>query len=293
MTDAPTTLFMHEHLASLHLGAKVLDLGCGAGSFAYQDFPTLQIAALDVKKPPEASSWPAHVTFYQGAAESLPFPDGAFDLAIANFVFEHTSDLARVVVEADRVLAPGGALYLSVPNAKSFEDDLYRALFAGGGHRQQFRLGAILRTVYTHTGLKLMAYSDWPAGFTFFEDREGLRQFTLGLVDALQRSGHPEVSLRANFVMSFRKIGGVGYRTVPRVCSYCGSGNFDRPAEQSDGRAWQCRVCGRTTEIKPVSLGSLDRLEAEAKSLRSRFRARRLLRAVQRFLKARADDAFC
>ncbi len=71
--------------------------------------------------------------FQQGAAEELPFPDELFDLIIANLVFEHTSDFVRAISEAERVLARGGSLYMSVPNAKSFEDELYRALFAGEG----------------------------------------------------------------------------------------------------------------------------------------------------------------
>ena len=169
---------MHELLMALPPGGRVLDLGCSKGSFRFQ----------------------------HGAAEELPFPDEMFDLIIANFVFEHTSDFARAISEAERVLARGGSLYMSVPNAKSFEDELYRALFAGGGHRQRFGLETILRAVYAHTGLKLMAFADWPAGFTFFEHREGLRQFTLAVVDVLRRSVNADISLRSNFILTFQKV---------------------------------------------------------------------------------------
>jgi hypothetical protein len=87
--------------------------------------------------------------------------------------------------------------------------------------------------------------------------------------------------MRANFVMSFQKTGGVGYRTVPRVCSYCGSGNFDRDAGEAGDGTWQCRVCGRTTAPKAVTLGQLDGLDAEARGLFQRGAGVRLLRAAR------------
>jgi SAM-dependent methyltransferase len=254
---------MHEHLNALEPGARVLDLGCGVGSFRYADFAHLQIAALDLERPAEADAWPQHVRFRQGSAEALPFPDETFALVIANFVYEHTQDFTRAIVEAERVLVPGGTVYLSVPNAKSFEDELYRALFAGGGHLQRFGLPGILRKVYAHTGLKLMAFADWPAGFTFFEGREGLRQFTLALVSALRRSGRANLALRSNFMMAFRKTGGVGYRTVARVCTYCGSGGVEELPAGEAGPGWECRSCGRRMDPTTVRLDDLDRLDTE------------------------------
>ncbi|MDQ7841264.1 MAG: methyltransferase domain-containing protein [bacterium] len=269
MSAPPTDLFMHEHLKALEPGARVLDLGCGGGSFRYADFAHLQIAALDLERPAEADAWPQHVRFQQGSAEALPFSNDTFALVLANFVYEHTQDFTRAIVEAERVLVPGGTVYLSVPNAKSFEDDLYRALFAGGGHLQRFGLPGILRKVYAHTGLKLMAFADWPAGFTFFEGREGLRQFTLALVAALRRSGRADLALRSNFMMAFRKMEGIGYRTVARVCTYCGSGGVEELPAGEAGPGWECRSCGRTWEPRPPRLDDLDRLEAEAQGLLS------------------------
>jgi SAM-dependent methyltransferase len=268
MSAGQTSLFMHELLRDLPAGGRVLDLGCGTGSFRYADFAHVQIVALDLTEPAAASGWPPHVRFRQGSADALPFPDETFDLVIANFVFEHTQDFTRAIVEAERVLARGGTLYLAVPNAKSFEDELYRALFAGGGHLQRFGLRSILRTVYAHTGLKLMAFADWPAGFTFFEEREGLRQFTLAVVEALRRSGRGDLALRSNFLMAFRKMEGVGYRSIDRVCTYCGSSGVDEePAVGETGPRWRCRTCGRVTEPRPFRLQEVDQLNSEMQDL--------------------------
>ncbi|MDI6772774.1 MAG: hypothetical protein QME77_09345, partial [bacterium] len=117
------------------------------------------------------------------------------------------------------------------------------------------------------TGLKLMAFADWPAGFTFFEGREGLRQFTLALVAALRRSGRADLALRSNFMMAFRKMDGIGYRTVARVCTYCGSGGVEEFPAGEAGPGWECRSCGRTWEPMPPRLDDLDLLEAEAQDI--------------------------
>jgi SAM-dependent methyltransferase len=43
----------------------------------------------------------------------LPFPDGAFALAVAGLVVEHVADLPALLKEAARILSPGGRLVVS------------------------------------------------------------------------------------------------------------------------------------------------------------------------------------
>lgn len=52
--------------------------------------------------------------------EALPFPDGSFDIVLFNEVFEHLRiNLITTMAEVGRVIAPGGLLFLSTPNARS------------------------------------------------------------------------------------------------------------------------------------------------------------------------------
>jgi SAM-dependent methyltransferase len=52
--------------------------------------------------------------------ESLPFPDRSFDIVLFNEVFEHLRiNLITTMTEVGRVIAPGGLLFLSTPNARS------------------------------------------------------------------------------------------------------------------------------------------------------------------------------
>lgn len=56
--------------------------------------------------------------------ESLPFPDGQFDLVYGRAVFHHARDLDAFCREAARVLKPGGTLILTREHVLSREEDL-------------------------------------------------------------------------------------------------------------------------------------------------------------------------
>ena len=53
-----------------------------------------------------------------GQAETLPFPDGTFDVALLVRVLAHLPDPARALAEAWRVLRPGGQLVLAAQGAE-------------------------------------------------------------------------------------------------------------------------------------------------------------------------------
>lgn len=70
----------------------------------------------------------------------LPFPDGAFDGAIAQAVLEHVACPARVVAEMHRVLAPGGIAYAETPFMQQVHEGAFDfTRFTELGHRRLFR----------------------------------------------------------------------------------------------------------------------------------------------------------
>lgn len=99
----------------------VLDIGCGAG-FLANDLAArghrvtgLDAApdALDVARRHDATHT---VTYVEGDALALPFPDASFDVVCAMDFLEHVTDPAAVIAEAARTLAPGGIFFFHTFN---------------------------------------------------------------------------------------------------------------------------------------------------------------------------------
>jgi ubiquinone/menaquinone biosynthesis C-methylase UbiE len=107
----------------LHAGDRVLDIGCGTGTFAVllkQKFPAVEVVGLD--PDPRALSRARSKTqgagvsvhFDQGFADAMPYPAGTFKAVFSSFMFHHLEHENRenTLREVFRVLQPGGAFYL-------------------------------------------------------------------------------------------------------------------------------------------------------------------------------------
>lgn len=96
-------------------GKSLLDIGCGPG-FLTRHFASkgYSVTAIDLsnsaveltKKSLELYS--LHARVLQDNAESLKFEDNSFDYVISSGVLHHTPDTRKSVLEACRVLKPGG-----------------------------------------------------------------------------------------------------------------------------------------------------------------------------------------
>ena len=107
-----------------------LDIGTGNGSLAIicaMDNPNVTVIGVDLWDPEweysqndcEANARRAGVeqrcTFQQASAHALPFTNEAFDCVMSHFVFHEVApaaDKRQVVIEALRVLKPGGTFSL-------------------------------------------------------------------------------------------------------------------------------------------------------------------------------------
>ncbi|MBI3648464.1 MAG: methyltransferase domain-containing protein [Actinobacteria bacterium] len=173
-------LFLHELIAAAPAGARVVDAGCGPGSWNYADRPALAITGFDIKFPPGPPPRAAHVGVVRADLARTPLEDGAFDLTICHYVLEHVTELRACRDELARITRPGGTLYVAVPRAAAFDDRLYRfagyfakvALMKFGKrieHQQRFDL-AMLKALFAERGLTLEALARVPAGFSWMND---------------------------------------------------------------------------------------------------------------------------
>jgi SAM-dependent methyltransferase len=98
---------------------RALDVGCATGALlaALRDLgwdpQGVELSAAQASYGESRHALPIH----PGTLESAAFPAASFDLVHASHLIEHLNDPAAFLGEVARVLAPGGLLVLTTPNA--------------------------------------------------------------------------------------------------------------------------------------------------------------------------------
>lgn len=109
--------------AGLRPGMKVLDLACGPGIVSCLLARMVgegEVLGLDLSpeliKEAEAAAGHhglANLSFRQGNVYGLELEDASFDFIYARFLFQHLEQPQKALVEARRVLKPGGILAIA------------------------------------------------------------------------------------------------------------------------------------------------------------------------------------
>jgi ubiquinone/menaquinone biosynthesis C-methylase UbiE len=122
---------------------RVLDVGCGPGDLLRQMARHQQVArhhqmarhqqggwdmlvgldfspGMTAQAAAQAAGLPAH--FIVGDAQTLPFPDAAFDVVMARHMLYHVPDIDQAVAEAARVLRKGGRFLVTTNSAQTMPE---------------------------------------------------------------------------------------------------------------------------------------------------------------------------
>jgi ubiquinone/menaquinone biosynthesis C-methylase UbiE len=191
---------LHEYLDAMLIApaAAVLDMGCGSGLVAravagHAGFIG-SVAGIDLSPhlTAAASRLAAEegvgqrVTFHSGDVHKLPFADASFDAVVAHTLISHVTGPLAVLMEAARVLKPGGTMavfdgdYASLtfdqPNeAQAVADDaaLIRTVVAnprlmGQMPRLLRQAGFELLTSFSHVLAEVGTASFWLSGIETF-----------------------------------------------------------------------------------------------------------------------------
>jgi SAM-dependent methyltransferase len=161
-----------NYLAPLQQPARILDVGCGTGLWAYElcaEFPDAQVVGLDLV--PSKRPWPATYRFVRSnLLQGLPFADDRFDFVHQRLLMSGVpvKAWARTVTELVRVTRPGGWLELV-----EAEYDIAQA--GPSTERMLEVIGRLNReTGLDSTGIIFRNLGDHPrrAGMTNVESRE-------------------------------------------------------------------------------------------------------------------------
>jgi SAM-dependent methyltransferase len=112
--------------------SRALELGCGAGNLWLDNIDRipsgLEIVLSDFSVGMAArakSNLKDHTSFDNFAvfdAQSISFPDGCFDIVIANHMLYHLPDMGKALSEIQRVLKPGGRFYASTVGQRHLQE---------------------------------------------------------------------------------------------------------------------------------------------------------------------------
>ncbi|HEU4367469.1 MAG TPA: methyltransferase domain-containing protein [Methylomirabilota bacterium] len=110
-----------RRLANLPSKGRLLDFGCGKGTFLarfQRQYPGWELAGCDVsdRYRPFVDPITGPGGFRVTPLELVETPDGPFELVTMFFVAEHLADPAVTLGRLASLLAPTGFLYLTVPN---------------------------------------------------------------------------------------------------------------------------------------------------------------------------------
>lgn len=139
-------------LSALPAEAKVLELGCGSGAMwaaCPERIPSgWSITLSDFSAGMLDSAWRNLVTlgrgfkFEQIDVQSIPAPDAAFDIVIANFMLYHVPDRPKALEEIRRVLRPEGTLVAATNGVRHLRemDEWFERLNLGSFNSRPFTL---------------------------------------------------------------------------------------------------------------------------------------------------------
>ena len=110
---------MRPYLQRLRPGSRILDGGCGLGEWTvYLSQRGYEVTGLDISEQTVArlQGWFPEHRFSVGDLRRTCFTDGFFDAYFSWGTFEHFENgLGECLVEARRIVKPGGWLFVSVP----------------------------------------------------------------------------------------------------------------------------------------------------------------------------------
>jgi SAM-dependent methyltransferase len=224
-------------LASYRSSGRWLDIGCGRGTL-------LRAAKAEGWEAVGTEIAPATVDAMRaqgldarlGLTQDLDLPSGWFDVVSAIEVLEHVPDPDLLIVEAARLLRPGGAAYITTPHGRGISARLLGAgwsIVAPPEHLQLFSSAGI-RAALSRNGLRVVSLAT-----------TGVNPYELAGKVSARREGPQQTSRRVqesyqlNEALSTRRVGQAVKRGANAVLTAMRLGDTLKVLAEQPPLAWR------------------------------------------------------
>jgi ubiquinone/menaquinone biosynthesis C-methylase UbiE len=150
-----------SRIKALQPSGKILDMGCGRGDFlriAKDNGFEVQGSDLSTADGPHPD-----IPIFQGFLQDANFASESFDVIVTRNTLEHIFDPNEDLRELNRLLKPGGLLYVKVPHVK-YEEGWrckaffgFKTLFTPPVHLNHFSTNT-LRTILHRNGFDFVSW---------------------------------------------------------------------------------------------------------------------------------------
>lgn len=174
---------------------RVLDVGCAAGNLLAEVRRAGNPNVCGVETSAEAVGRARRrgLNVFHGELQDAGFGAGSFDTVVLSHTLEHVGDPRRFMDEVWRILAPGGAVLLWLPNADSVEARLFGRYWIGYDaprHLTTFSVGTLGRLLAT-TGFRIDSVTHEAVGIEWAWGLRLLARDTVPSLERVLRKLHP------------------------------------------------------------------------------------------------------
>jgi SAM-dependent methyltransferase len=172
LTHSRYRLMLRELPVALPPGSRILDVGCGNGTFLGilgRRYPGIEAYGVEYSQtacdqaPPDLRS---HILVGDILEVAHQLKPASFDIAICSEVLEHVDNPERVMTTICSLLKPGGQAVFTVPGNMrhwSSQDEV-------AGHRRRFEFADFQKLVESN-GLRIRHHFGWGGPFAYVYNR--------------------------------------------------------------------------------------------------------------------------